>query len=265
MIGTVSSSSSLTAIFQLRKNTNALDKSLERLASGKRINSGKDDPAALISSTQLEAAIAALEAESRVVQRADANANIADGHNAQLSTLLNDLNSKLVASANSGGLSTAEVQANQLEIDSIVRSIQRFTGNAVSSLDGISLPEGGNQKLGDALTAAAASVSTLASGGANSLAGGNFEAAQSIIADASSAIATARGTIGSFQKNTLAPRLNSIQVERENLLASKSRIIDTDFAIEISNHARASLLTSAGVKVLQITQQQNAQVLDLLR
>ena len=224
MVGSVSSSNSLTAIFQLRKNNNALDKSLERLASGKKVNAAKDNPAALISSTQLEAAIAALEAESRAVQRADASANIADGNTGQLSTLLNDLNTKLVASANTGGLSDAEIQANQMEIDSIVSSIQRFTGDSVSSLEGISLPNGGNQKLDDALTAAAASVSTLASGGANSLASGNFEAAQSIIADASSAAATARGTIGNYKKNTLAPRLSSLQVERENLLASKSRI-----------------------------------------
>ena len=54
-------------------------------------------------------------------------------------------------------------------------------------------------------------------------------------------------------------------MERENLLASKSRIADTDYAVEISNHARASLLSSASVKVLQISQRQNAQVLDLLR
>lgn len=265
MIGSVSSSNSLTALFQLRKNNSALDKSLERLASGKKINAAKDDPAALISSTQLEAAIAALEAESRTVQRADANANIADGNTGQLSALMNDLNTKLVASANTGGMSDSELQANQMEIDSIVSSIQRFTGDAVSSLDGISLPQGGNQKLDDSLTAAAASISTLASGGANSLASGNFEAAQSIIADASSAAATARGTIGSYQKNTLAPRLSSLQVERENLMASKSLISDTDYAVEIGNHARASLLSAASIKVLQITQQQNGQVLDLLR
>ena len=265
MIGSLSGSNSLTSIFALRKNTGLLNQSLERLASGKKINSGKDDPAGLISSTQLEAAIAALEAESRVIQRSNSNANIADGNTAQLSSLMNELNSKLVASANTGGMSDAEIQANQIEINAIVSGIQRFTNDAISSLDGFRIPDGGNEKLADALRAAAASVSTLASGGENSLDSGNFDAAQTIISEASSAAATARGTIGAYQKSTLEPRQNALQVNRENLLASKSRIADTDFAVEIGNHARASILTSASIKVLKISQQQSAQVLNLLR
>lgn len=264
MIGSLSGSNSLTSIFALRKNTGLLNQSLERLASGKKINSGKDDPAGLISSTQLEAAIAALEAESRVIQRSNSNANIADGNTAQLSSLMNELNSKLVASANTGGMSDAEIQANQIEINAIVSGIQRFTNDAISSLDGFRIPDGGNEKLADALRAAAASVSTLASGGENSLDSGNFDAAQTIISEASSAAATARGTIGAYQ-TTLEPRQNALQVNRENLLASKSRIADTDFAVEIGNHARASILTSASIKVLKISQQQDAQVLNLLR
>lgn len=265
MVGSLSGSNSLTSIFALRKNIGLLNQSLERLASGKKINSGKDDPAGLISSTQLEAAIAALDAESRTIQRANSNANIADGHTAQLSSLMNELKAKQVASANTGGLSDAEIQANQVEVDAIVSSIQRFTSDAISSLDGFSIPGGGNEKLADSLRAAAAAVSTLASGGENNLSSGNFDAAETIVNDASSAAATARGTIGTYQKSTLQPRLNSLQVNRENLLASKSRIADTDFAVEIGNHTRASILTSASIKVLKISQQQNAQVLNLLR
>jgi len=128
----------------LRKNFYEQNEILKRLATGRRINSGKDDPAGLIAATHLEAAIAALDAESRAIQRVNANANIADGHASQLSTMMSDLRGLVVASANSGALSDAEIAANQMQIDSLAAGIQRFAQDAIGSLDGISLPDGGH-------------------------------------------------------------------------------------------------------------------------
>ena len=85
------------------KNLNTQNDVMKRLASGRRINSGKDDPAGLIAATRLEAAIASLEAESRAIQRTNANANIADGHLSQLSEMSADLQGLVVAGANTAG------------------------------------------------------------------------------------------------------------------------------------------------------------------
>ena len=249
---------------QFKKNLNEQDRVLLRLATGRRINSGKDDPAGLISATQLEGALAALEAESRALERTDANANIADGHAAELSGMMTELRRLTVASANTAGMSDAEIEANQIQIDSLVAGIQRFAQDTISSLDGINLPDGGNEALAEQLRNAANAVATLATGGANDLHSGNFEAAQSIIDDAATAFTEARGTIGAYQKYTVQSRQSSLAVQRENLTAAHSRIVDADFAEESSNLSRSQVLTVASARVLKIANQNAELVLKLL-
>jgi flagellin len=263
MIGNVFNST-LAPQNWLRKNSEVQDRILQRLATGRRINAGRDDPAGLIAATNLEAAIAALDAESRSLQRVHANANIADGHAAQLSSMMGELRSLTVASANTAGLSDAEIAANQMQIDSLSAGIQRFAQDAISSLDGISLPDGGNEQLAEQLRTAANSVATLTSGGANSLSNGDFDAIQTVIDDATSAFAEARGTIGAYQRYDVESRLNSAAAEREALTAAHSQIMDVDYAEETSNLARSRVLMAASVKVLKIANQNVATVLDLL-
>jgi flagellin len=260
----ISSAFTGPAIRFLNRNQGALAQSLQRLASGKKVNAGKDDPAALISSERLAAEIAALEAESRANERANANANITDGHLSEASSLLHDLNRLVVASGNEAGLTDAEREANQLQIDSIVSNIQRFTGDAIGSLNGFSLPDNGNEALSEQLRTAAAGLTSLVSGGSNSLASGHFEDAQNAISAALTGVVTARGTIGSHQKTNLDPRSRSIQIARENLTESRSRLIDTDYAEETSQLSRAQTLVAANGKTLKIAQRLAGSLLDLL-
>ncbi len=253
-----------TALLALRRNQEAVDASVLRLASGRRINRGSDDPAGLINAQQLEAELAALEAESRGLQRSVANANIIDGQASVLSSLLVELNGLVVASANTGGLSDAELAANQTQIDSIVSSIGQLTGQTLGDLQNLNLPDNGNAALADALSAAASGVATIATGGANQLSGGDPSAAQTVVQDALSAVASLRGTIGGFVKYSIEPRLDSIAKSSANLLDSKSRISDTDFAVETTLLARAQVLTEASLRALKIAQQQSGALLKLL-
>lgn len=263
VIGRVGDNTSLL-LAQLRKNFLEQNDILKRLATGRRINSGKDDPAGLIAATDLEAAIAALDAESRAIQRTDTHANITDGHTAQLSSMMSDLRGLVVASANTGAMSDAEIAANQMQIDNISASIQRFAQDAIASLDGISLPDGGNEQLAEQLRNAANAVASLASGGANDLRSGNFEAMQAALDDATTAFAETRGIVGAYQKYTLESRQNSLAVQRENLVAAHSQIVDADYAEESSNLTRSQILTAASVRVLQIANQNTSLVLNLL-
>lgn len=263
MISSVGGTSSLHAIRAIHAGERSLLQVMQRLATGRRINSGADDPAALISSERLAAEIAALEAETKANERNQAYANIADGHLAGLSSLLSDLNGLIVQSANTAGLTEGEVQANQQQIDSIVGSLHRFLGDAISSLDGLNLPNDGATGLSDQLTAAAGALSTLVSGGSNSLASGNFEAAQSAVAGALSAVLQARGTIGAYQKHTLESRGNSLAASRIALIDSRSRLVDTDYAEESTNLAQARTLLTAKYKVLKIANENTGRLLDL--
>lgn len=264
MISPLSSSGTLSAQIRLNRNQNSLMEISQRLATGRKINSGKDNPAGLISSERLAAEIKSLEAESRAFQRSDANANIAEGHAAQLSSLFQDLSTLVVASANEAGMSDAEIAANQIQIDNTVASIQRFAGEAIASLEEIDVPNGGNADVEARYNSALAAAASVRSGGANDLSSGNFEAAQTALQGALDGIATARGQVGSYQRNVIQPQIRSNQIAIENLTESRGRIVDTDYAEEISNFVRAEILTKVGVRLLTISQQQARSVLSLL-
>jgi len=237
---------------------------LQRLATGRRINSGKDDPAGLIASERLKADIRSLEAENRVIQRAEANSRIAEGHAAQLSALTGEMNALIVSSANQAGMSDAEIAANQMQIDNMASSIERLHGSAVESLGNLRLPGNTNAEVEALYDNALAAARSVQSGGPNDLASGNFETAQTALKSAIVDVATARGEIGAYQLYDLAPRLRSNQISITNLTDSRSRIVDTDYAVEISNLGRAQVLTTAGINVLRIAGQQTKSVLDLL-
>lgn len=248
----------------LKRNQAALFRTTTRLATGRRINAGRDDPAGLIASERLGAQIKTLEAETRSLQRADAYANITEGHTSQLSTLMRDLDGLVVASANQAGMSDAEIAANQMQIDSIVDSIDRIRNDAVTSLSGFNMPDGASAEVENLINGAASAVSSLHSGGANSLDSGNFEAAQAAVKGAIDDVATTRGRIGAYQRYTVEPRVRSNQITTENLSDSRSRIADTDYAVETSNLTRFNILSTVSVKILKIAQQQGNAVLALL-
>lgn len=93
-------------------------------------------------------------------------------------------------------------------------------------------------------------LSSLASGGDNSLVGGNTIQAQKILTDAIRQVATLRGRLGALQKNVLETNVNSLQIALENVTASESAIRDADFAAETAALTRAQILVQANTSVL---------------
>ena len=249
---------------QLAHSLQRQDSILTRLATGRKINKGSDDPAGMISATQLEQAIAALEAESRAMQRVSSNATIADGHAAQLSSMMTELRGLAVASANSGALSDDEVAANQMQVDSLVANIQQYAQQFADSLGGVGMPGDGADELVQQISAAAASVASLSSAGANALGAGNLSDIQSVIEQAATAFSEARGQLGAHHKYNIESRQNTIAVERESLLTAHSRIMDVDYAEETSNLAMAQVSVAAGIEVLRIANHNNETILGLL-
>ncbi|MBL0927924.1 MAG: flagellin [Phycisphaerales bacterium] len=124
----------------LNTNRSSLDTSLERLSTGLRINRGKDDPAGLIASQNLRAEKASLNAAISNAERADQVVNIAEGGLNEVSGLLTELQSIITQTANTAGLSREEREANQLQIDSILQTIDRVS--AATSFQGAKLLNG---------------------------------------------------------------------------------------------------------------------------
>lgn len=172
--------SSMIAQGRLRNNTVDMQTRLERLATGLRINRGKDDPAGLIASEILRSEIKAIDQAIDNSQRAINVVSTAEGAINETSRLLLDLRGLLVSSANSGALSPEEIEANQLEIDSLISSIDRIANTtsfgskklldgslaySVSGVDtghlqsvsvfGARVPEGGNRNVVVQVTASA--------------------------------------------------------------------------------------------------------------
>src|SRR5687767_9682481 len=132
--------SSLLAQRYQRLNPMKLAGSLQKLATGYRINRGADDPAGLIASEQLRGTLAALEAELRMLERTDHQAATADGALGEVSDMLVEARGLAVANANDAGLSDLEKQANQAQIDSILVSVDRVSRS--TSFNGTKLLDG---------------------------------------------------------------------------------------------------------------------------
>src|SRR5688500_14743212 len=118
--------SSLIAQRVLRKNNNDLNTSLERLSTGLKINRGADNPAGLIASENLRAEKVGIAKGISNAERAINIIGTAEGGLSEVSTLLTELQGLVNEAANSGGLSAEEVAANQLQVDSILTTINRI-------------------------------------------------------------------------------------------------------------------------------------------
>ena len=108
-------------------------------------------------------------------------------------------------------------------------------------------------------------LSTLGSGGENSLISGNTVAAQKIVSEAIRQVASLRARLGAFQKNILDTNINSLSVALENVTASESAIRDADFAAETSALTRAQVLVQANTSVLAQANSAPQNVLSLLQ
>jgi len=132
--------SSMLAQRVLGQQNNQLSTSLERLSTGLRVNRGSDDPAGLIASENLRAEKAAITSAIGNAERADQVVNIAEGGLIEISGLLTELESLVDTSGNDAGLTVAEKEANQLQIDSILQTIDRVANS--TSFQGIKLLNG---------------------------------------------------------------------------------------------------------------------------
>ena len=108
-------------------------------------------------------------------------------------------------------------------------------------------------------------LSSIGSGGANSLVGGNTIQAQTILDESIRQVATLRGRLGAFQKSVLETNVNSLSVALENVTASESAIRDADFASETAALTRAQILVQANTSVLASANAAPQNVLALLQ
>jgi flagellin len=121
--------SSLIAQNAFAQNTTSLNTSLQRLSTGLKINSGADDPAGYIASQALQAEQTGINAAISNTNQATSVIGTAEGGLNEVSSLLNTLQGLVTQSANTGALSSGELSANQLQVDSILSTINRISNS----------------------------------------------------------------------------------------------------------------------------------------
>lgn len=221
-----------------------------------------------IGSTELlRATIAALDAQSQSLQRTDAVASTAGGTLEDVSSLLHEASALAIASTNIGGLSDGELAANQLQIDSVITSVDRLL--STSSFSGLKLFDGELQFTagGESLAIPAVSANTLGqvevSGESRVLSDVRFGAAADLLNDPAAAsdivhqalsdVSTLRGQIGAFQKDLIHPQILSGFEQRAAATNAQASHSDADFALESASHLRQSLISGTSASFSTLT------------
>ena len=210
----------------------------QRLASGRRINSARDDAAGLGISQALEAQIRGLNQATRNVLDFDSALNTADGG---LSTITSSLLRirDLALQASNGILSDADRATIQIEVDQHLNHITRATSdtefNRINLLDGsfdnMNMQAGANAGQSIGVSIESTSLASLGIAGF-SVMGGPQNIDIAAIDTAISRVVASRGSIGAIQ-NRIGYIVDQNNIASINMSAANSRIADADMALEM--------------------------------
>jgi flagellin len=265
---------SLEAQKNLGYNQQLLQVSFNRLSSGFRINSAKDDAAGLAISESLKSQIRSFAVAERNAADGISMAQTAEGALGEVHGILGRMRELAVQSANGSLTSTdrgflqTEFSALQAEITRIQGS-SRFNGRLLvsSTPETITLQVGLDNTGSDQIQVTLGGVSlTNITGTAVLISGSTASGALASLSTIDTAItdvSTARSSFGAMM-NRLETATASIQTMRLNLSAANSRIRDVDVATETSTLSRNQVLSQAGVSVLAQANQLPNLALNLL-
>lgn len=261
--------SSLNAQRQLARSTNELGVSYERLSSGKRINSAKDDAAGLQISSRLTSQVNGLNQASRNANDGISLAQTAEGALDEYTNAIQRMRTLAVQSSN-GSNSTADRVALDTEYSELEQELIRI--GSQTSFAGVNLLDGtysANFQIGaNASQTIALSISTNFAaivGTSGNLT--TFDDSQAAIIKMDSALAavtSSRADLGAKQ-NRFSSIIRSNDNTAQNISASRSRIEDTDYAKESAILARNNILQQASSSMLAQANQQPQIALSLLQ
>ncbi len=277
---------SMNAQRQLMRTEGGLQTSMQRLSSGLRINSAKDDAAGLQIANRMSAQIGGLSVAMRNANDGISLAQTAEGAMEEMTNSLLRMR-ELALQASNGTYGTDDLAALNSEFSALLTEIDRvavtteFNGTALLSANNTSISiavdydDGATNnidiEIGDFNIAAFGDSSGHTGGGSGAdisgatiatTAGAN--AALTSIDTALQAVDTQRAGLGAVQ-NRLSSTINNLANVRENLTASKSRVMDTDFAAETANLSKYQVMQQAGTAVLAQANAIPQNVLSLLR
>ena len=277
---------SLNAQRNLSASQSSLASSMQRLSSGLRVNSAKDDAAGLAIAERMSAQVRGMGVAARNANDGISLAQTAEGALGKVSDSLQRMRELAVQSANATN-SDSDKDSLDKEFGELAKEIQRVLGgttfnglNVLGSDAGAQVFQvGANTTSNDTISitttnmTADADITTVAgtdntgSGRAVIDSTANAGTIQGVIGDIDTALDTVnaeRATLGASQSRFDAV-ISNLQISIENQSAARSRIVDTDFAAETAKLSRANILQQAGNAMVAQANQLPQQVLQLLR
>lgn len=127
---TVTNTNTISLLNILNKNSLDMANSLKQLATGRKINSGKDNPAGLIAFSKLNDELIAVGASLTNNQRTDSMLTVMDSSIMEIGSLLAEVEALVMASTNTATLSASEIAANQSQIDDALTAIDRIVSTS---------------------------------------------------------------------------------------------------------------------------------------
>ncbi len=249
----------------LAHTTSMISKSMERLSTGKRINSAADDAAGLTISEKMIGQINGMQQAQANIQDGQSLVQTAEGNLDEVHSMLQRVR-ELAVQYKNGTLSTTDQAAIQTEVNQLASEIERLGQTA--SFNGISLLASAGSvtfQVG-ANDGETISASTISLGSAVGTAYMSLGASNSISAidSAIDAISAQRSIFGAVS-NRLDHALNAAATYQQNLTAANSRIVDVDMASETVKLTNNQILSQAGIAMLSQANQQPQSVLKLLQ
>jgi flagellin len=271
---------SLNAQRNLNSSQESLATSMQRLSSGLRVNSAKDDAAGLAIAERMDAQVRGMNVAIRNANDGISLSQVADGALAQVSDSLQRMRELALQSRNATNSASDKDSLNK-EFAQLQSEIQRiiggttFNGKAILGADATTMtfqigpntsPEDTVQiKTTNMNSDATISAVTVSTAVINSTA--NTTAIASVINNIDAALNTLndqRATFGATESR-FDSIISNLQDGVENQSAAKSRIMDADFAAETANLSRAQILQQAGTAMVAQANQLPQQVLKLLQ
>ena len=265
---------SLNAQRNLSMSASSLSTSMQRLSSGLRVNSAKDDAAGLAIAERMQAQVRGNSVGIRNAGDAISLSQTAEGAIGKVGDMMQRMRELAVQSANATNSSTdrdnLQAEFTQLSAE-ITRTIDgtRFNGSTILKTTGTQTFQVGADAL-DTIDVATVDVSTV--GGmvatlTGTVAGADGTAARTAIGNIDTALASInaeRAKYGAVQ-NRFEVVISTLQVATENQAASRGRIMDADFATETANLSRSQILQQAGTAMVAQANQLPQMVLSLIR
>ena len=264
---------SLTTQRNLGANQSSLSTSMQRLSSGLRVNTSKDDAAGLAIASRMETQVRGMNVAARNASDAISLVQTAEGAIGKVSDMLQRMRELAVQAANAtnntGDRGNLDSEFQQLSAE-VTRTIAntRFNGSAILAGDAgtSSYQVGANSTDQVAVVTTqlnnATQITNVTGGGITTV--GAASTAMANIDDALTLVNTQRAMYGAVQ-NRFEAMIQVLQVNSENTSAAKGRIMDADFAVETSNLSRSQILQQAASAMVAQANSMPQQVLQLLR